>query len=217
MTQTIAIEKVSLAQLEESFDLEFSNDAHAFTEWNSDLPELSADDLDRIQRIKAIYANLERRPILENTVKMAIAGPLLDLAGFFLPPFSLETETSVEICASSGELTLRGRIDALVVLKKVWVLVIESKRSGFSLEVGIPQALSYMLASRTAQENLYGMVTNGRHFMFLKLVRGESPKYSYSQEFVLNRGDDLEQVLRIMKRLGAIALESSNHPPSSSN
>lgn len=98
MTQTIAIEKVSLAQLEESFDLEFSNDAHAFTEWNSDLPELSADDLDRIQRIKAIYANLERRPILENTVKMAIAGPLLDLAGFFLPPFSLETETSVEIC-----------------------------------------------------------------------------------------------------------------------
>jgi hypothetical protein len=41
---------------------------------------------DRLQRIQASYANLERRSMLDNTVKLAVVAPLLDLADF-LPPF----------------------------------------------------------------------------------------------------------------------------------
>ncbi|MCC5632149.1 hypothetical protein LC613_31290 [Nostoc sphaeroides CHAB 2801] len=46
-------------------------------------------------------ANLERRSVLENTVKLAVVAPLLDLSGLFLPPFYISTEDSIEIEAET--------------------------------------------------------------------------------------------------------------------
>jgi hypothetical protein len=87
------------------------------------------------------------------------------------------------------------------------VLIIESKQAGFSLKVGIPQILSYMLASPHKDRSLYGMVTNGSNFVFLKLVKGDVPRYAKSKEFILDQDDGLALTLQIMKRLGAIATE----------
>ena len=86
MTTTVAIEQLTLQNLEERFGLQRSADPEFFREWRDRLPELGAIEGDRLQRIPASYANLERRSVLENTVKLAVVAPLLDLAGF-LPPF----------------------------------------------------------------------------------------------------------------------------------
>jgi hypothetical protein len=204
MVQTLAIEKVTLYDLEQAFNLCFIEDATFFHEWQDTLPSLTISERERLQRVQAAYANLERRSLLENTVKMAIVAPLLDLAGFFLPPFYVDTETTVEIVAEEAGVQLRGRMDVLVLIEQIWVLIIESRRAEFSLKVGIPQVLSYMLATPESERPLYGLVTNGSSFLFLKLVMADVPRYARSKEFILAQDDGLVLTLQIMKRLGAI-------------
>jgi predicted type IV restriction endonuclease len=204
MIQTLAIENVTLYDLERTFNLHLVEEPTFFNEWRKDLPILTVVERERLQRVQATYANLERRSLLENTVKMAIVAPLLDLAGFFLPPFYVDTEKTVEILAEEAGVQLRGRMDVLVLVEQIWVLIIESKRAEFSLKVGIPQVLSYMLAAPQKDKPLYGMVTNGSSFVFLKLMAGEVPQYARSKELILDRDDDLAIVLQIVKKLGAI-------------
>jgi hypothetical protein len=209
MIQTLAIEKVTLYDLEQAFNLCLVEDATFFHEWQNTLPSLTIAEREHLQRVQAAYANLERRSLLENTVKMAIVAPLLDLAGFFLPPFYVDTETTVEIVAEEAGVTLPGRVDVLRLIEQIWVLIIESKRAEFSLKVGIPQVLSYMLATPQTDRPLYGLVTNGSSFLFLKLVMGNVPQYARSKEFILDQDDGLALTLQIMKRLGAIATGKS--------
>ncbi|NMF85096.1 restriction endonuclease subunit R [Nodosilinea sp. P-1105] len=206
MTQTIAADKITLYDLEQQFQLQQSFAPDFFPEWQRGLPALTTAEQERLQRVKAIAANLERRSVLENTVKLAIVAPLLDLAGLFLPPFYVSTEDAVEIEAIDGDLAVRGRIDILVIKERLWVLVIESKRAEFSLKVGIPQVLSDMLAAPTQDLPLYGLVTNGTDFLFTKLLRQKTPYYAKSKQFVLGQNDDLEQVLQILKRLAALVV-----------
>jgi hypothetical protein len=92
MVETIAIEKITLYDLEQRFKLKFVEDPTFFGEWQEDLPVLTIAEQQRLERVQAAYANLERRSLLENTVKLAVLAPLLDLAGFFLPPFYVDTE-----------------------------------------------------------------------------------------------------------------------------
>ncbi|MEM8505797.1 MAG: restriction endonuclease subunit R [Cyanobacteria bacterium P01_D01_bin.1] len=203
MTQTIAIENLTLSAVEERFALQQSTDEQFFDEWKTDLPELTEFERARLERIKSIYENMERHTVLESSVNMAIVGPLLDAAGLFLPPFHLETEKSVEIIGTDYETKIRGRLDTLIVKGVIWVLTIESKRAGFSLKVGIPQVLTYMLGAPETQKVAYGMVTNGRNFVFLKLKRSEPMLYARSKEFIIDQDAGLEQTLKIIKRLSS--------------
>ena len=204
MVQTVAVDKPTLYDLEQQFALQHVSEAQFFPEWQSDLPALTPQEAQRLERLQAVYANLSRRSVLENTIKMAIVSPLLDLAGFFLPPFYVNTEEEIHITAQEDDLLVRGRIDILVLKDQFWVLVIESKRAEFSLKVGIPQALAYMLATPQPARPLYGMVTNGSNFVFLKLVRQNIPRYARSHEFILEQRNDLETVLQVLKRFAAI-------------
>lgn len=204
MVKTIAIDQITLYDLEQQWGLETSSDPDFFREWQEDLPSLTEVERQQLQRVEAAYNNLEKRALLEETVKLAVVAPLLNLAGFFLAPFYIETEKSVEITVENDDSILRGRIDILVVRDRVWVLTIESKRGEFSLKVGIPQVLSYMLAAPTPQKTLYGMVTNGGSFMFLKLIRGDRLLYSRSKLFILGQDNGLEQTLQVMKHLADI-------------
>ena len=205
MTQAIAIEKLTLHALKQKFDLQQSDDNRFFLEWQPPLPALSDFEKERLDRIKAVYENLEDRAVLERAVNIAIVGPLLDSVGLFLPPFYMETEKSVEIFATEEDTKLRGRLDILIIKDLLWVLTIESKQSGFSLKPGIPQLLAYMLAAPTAQQTLYGLVTNGSNFMFLKLSRHPNLIYARSKEFIINQDADLEQTLQVLKKLAGIA------------
>jgi len=204
MPSTLPAEKVTLYDLEQRFQLQQRDAVQFFPEWQQELLPLTESEQQRLDRVKAIYANLARRSVLENTVKMAIVSPLLDLAGFYLPPFYISTEEEVQIQAEDDGIAIRGRIDVLVLKETFWLLVIESKRAEFSLRVGIPQALTYMLATPSPERPLYGLVTNGSNFVFLKLVRQGTPFYARSKEFLLEEDGQLGQVLQILKRLAAI-------------
>ena len=201
MVQTISADKLTLYELEQQFGVQQVHERQFFPEWHSALPALTPQEEQRLERVKATYANLSRRSVLENTIKMAIVSPLLDLAGFFLPPFYVTTEAEVHIRAQENDLRVRGKIDILVLKDQFWVLIVESKRAEFSVKVGIPQALAYMLATPQPDKPLYGMVTNGSNFVFLKLVQQDIPRYARSHEFILEQGHDLETVLQILKRI----------------
>lgn len=200
MVQAVPAEKITLYELEQKFGLHLADNAQ-FPEWQQDLPQLTDIEKQRLERVKAAYANLAKRSVLENTIKLAIVSPLLDLAGLFLPPFYLDTEKPVQIVAEDEGMTVRGKIDVLVLKDQLWVLVIESKRAEFSLKVGIPQALAYMLASPQPTQPLFSMVTNGSNFVFLKLIQQDTPRYARSDEFILEQGDELDTVLKVLKRL----------------
>lgn len=204
MTQTIAIEKLTMASLKQQTNIVRAKDDAFFPEWKTDLPALDQFEQARLERIKAIYRNLEESAVLESSVNMTIVSPLLDATGLFLPPFSLETEKTVEIVGVDEDTKLRGRLDVLIIKDTLWVLTIESKQAGFAPRVGIPQLLAYMLAAPKKQQSIYGLVTNGRNFVFLKLEKGSVPVYEQSQEFIIDRENDLEQTLRIIKKIASI-------------
>ncbi|GAA6616623.1 hypothetical protein [Scytonema sp. NUACC26] len=56
-----------------------------------------------------------------------------------------------------------------------------------------------------AQNEVFGMITSGGSFMFIKLVKGNPPYYATSDIFdVRNRGNELYNVLRILKCLSQL-------------
>jgi hypothetical protein len=80
MNQTIRASDISLHDLETKFQLQLSNDDQFFSEWQTDLPEISDLDKQVMDRVKQSYFNLVKYPpLLEDTVKMAVLGPLLNI------------------------------------------------------------------------------------------------------------------------------------------
>lgn len=148
MVQTIQARNIALNDLETNFKIEWIEDDQFFREWQDDLPEISEAEKQRLDRVKASYRNLLKRPtLLENTVKMVVLSPLLDLADFYLAPFHVTSEKSVEIIDEDEGMIVRGQLDVLALFQEFCVVVVESKQVAFSLEVGIPQLLAYMLAN----------------------------------------------------------------------
>jgi hypothetical protein len=207
MVQIIQARDITLHDLERNFGLNLVENDQFFREWQDDLPEITDSEKQRLDRVKASYSNLLKYPpLLENTVKMVVLSPLLDLADFYLSPFHIKSEKPVEISAEDDGVVINGQIDALALFEQLWVLVIESKQAAFSLEVGRPQLLAYMLANPNSDKPTYGLVTNGGSFIFLKLVKEPTPQYALSRLFyIFNPGNDLYSVLRVLKRLGQLA------------
>ncbi|MGK7918860.1 MAG: type I restriction endonuclease [Trichodesmium sp.] len=206
MVQTIQAQDITLEQLQENFGLQLTTDSQFFPEWQENLPPLTDEEKHTLERVRSNYFNLvNRRPLLEEGVKMVILSPLLDLAGFFQAPFSITTETSVEISAEDNDLIVRGRIDVLVVQQRLWILVIESKITKFDVMEALPQALAYML--KDCQNNLpkFGFLLNGREFVFVKLETTNLPIYSRSYALSIERENELEQVLAALKYIGNLS------------
>jgi hypothetical protein len=103
-----------------------------------------------------------------------------------------------------------GRIDLLALLRQIWVVVIESKQAGFSLKDATAQTLFYMMTNPNAETATFGLVTNGSHFIFIKLIQNNVPQYAFSSEFSLFRAEnELYTVCRILKRLAELAISRS--------
>lgn len=115
MVQTIPATKITLYDLEQRFHLTQNPADSFFQEWQGDFPPLSELEQQRLERVQFAVDNLERRSFLENTVKLAVLAPLLDLSGLFFPPFYVSTEDVVNIEATDDGLTIQGRIDILVM------------------------------------------------------------------------------------------------------
>jgi predicted type IV restriction endonuclease len=203
MVQSIAAKEVTLAQLRETFGLQVVRDSNFFTEWMQPSVALTPEEQQMLDRVKQNFESLmEDPPMLENTVKMVVLSPLLDLAGFYRSPYSIETEPSIELTATDGDTIVRGRIDVLVLQQRLWLLVIESKRSDFSVTRGLPQALSYMLANPTKESPSFGLIMNGNEFLFVKAIAHPTSQYATSRLFsLINPGNELYDILKIVKTL----------------
>jgi hypothetical protein len=115
----------------------------------SELPPLAEFEQARLEQVRRNYLYQISDGILrEETIKTVILSPLLELAGFYQAPYKFRAEVPVEIAVEDDrDEVLRGRIDALVLLDKLWIVLIESKKSTFDLELALPQALTYMSAN----------------------------------------------------------------------
>ncbi|MEH2253047.1 restriction endonuclease subunit R [Nostoc sp.] len=206
MVQFIQAQNVGIAYLEERFGLQLAEDEAFFTEWFVNLPEITDLEKQNLDRVKLHFFRLIKRPPLsEETVKLVVLSPLLNLAGFYDEPFYLRGDQSIEISAEDEGEVIRGRIDILVIQEQLWLLVIESQRGSFSLLEAVPQALVYMLANPSQDKPTFGLVTNGSDFIFLKLTKENQPKYDLSDQFtLLKRESELDQVLSVLKNLTQI-------------
>jgi hypothetical protein len=210
MVQILQAKNVTLGELSDRFNLELTEDQQFFQEWQVDLtanlPEVTAAEKQRLDRVKSSFSNLlEYPPLLENTVKMVVLSPLLDLADVYQKPFHIKSEPSFQITTEDEGAVIRGDVDVLVLRDRLWVMVIEAKRAAVDVDEGRAQLLSYMLASSTIEKPVFGMITNGRNFLFVKLVQNPTPQYALSRLLSLvNPGNELYTVLGVLKHLVAL-------------
>lgn len=211
MVQTISAKDLTLEQLEQHFQLQVAEDEGFFWEWQQDLPELTDWQSQLLDEVKAGYFNLIKYPsLLEKPINMTVLSPLLFIGQFYLAPFNIRAETSVEIAATdeTNEVIVKGNLDTLVLKDRLWVMVIESKQAKLSVEAGLPQILAYLLGNPQLEKPSFGMITNGGSFIFIKLVKGEKSRYATSDLFGIgNRKNNLSDVLRILKKIIHISLQ----------
>ena len=173
--KSLAIEETirSFGDLRERFGLQRSEDDSFFAEWHDrDRTDLDRPLLDRLRQRYLNYYNAGA--VTEGTVLLTLVSPLLESLGFYDLPFRAISETPIAIEAVDRGEVYRGRIDILVVRDRLWVLVVEAKRSRFAADAALPQCLAYMLENGLAEmgEPRFGCVTNGSAFVFCKLARG---------------------------------------------
>ena len=206
MVQTLQAKTVTLRDLIDTFGLQLLQDDQFFREWQEGLPEVTDAEKQFLDKVKTGYFNLiNYPPLLEKAIQISVLSPILFLAGFYLPPFQIKAEKSVEIAAEDEGIVIRGQIDILLVKEQFWVMVIESKQVSFSIEAGLAQLLAYMLANPHPEKPGFGMITTGGSFTFVKLVQQKIPQYATSKVFELrNPGNELYEVFQILKRIGQL-------------
>lgn len=208
MVQLLAVTEYlnSLAEVEAQFNLSRNDDRAFFPEWLDNLPELSPAEQQRLDLIKQRYHyHRQYGNLLEGAVNFIVIAPLLEMAGFYDPPFHLRSEASLKIeVVDREDRVYQGRIDSLILQEHLWIVLVESKRTSFSAELALPQALAYMVAnpqrkSTNTESPTFGLVSNGAYSIFIKLHQSQ---YSFSDDFSLNRRqNELYGVLQILDRL----------------
>lgn len=208
MVQVVQARDISLEDLRSQFNLQTTPQKDFLSEWQENLPAPTALEKQQLVRVQENYLNLaSHKSFSEEMVKMVVLSPLLDLAGFYQSPFRIQTEEPVEITAEDEGITVRGNIDVLVVQPQFWVLVIESKNTRFDVLTALPQALAYMLNTPNLEKPVYGLLVNGREFVFIKLTHCPGPLYARSFALSIERDHELEQVLGTLKRIKQQILE----------
>jgi len=211
MIQTKPISKTitSLDDLEERFNLRATENEQFFPEWNQELPELTQTETTALDQIRNRFLRHRKRGSLaEGTINHLVISPLLTLAGLYDEPFFVTTEPEVELFLEDKDELLRGRIDTLIIQQQFWVLVVESK-STIAFSVALPQALTYMIGNPNPERPVYGLITNGDEFQFIKLLIQDNPQYDLSNIFslLLPHRNQLNDIMRVLKQIRQIMLQ----------
>jgi predicted type IV restriction endonuclease len=211
MSVTVPISKpmLALADVGERLSLQVNPDREFFPEWRQDLPALTTEEQQTIDRLQARFAAHRYRGLVaEGAVDKLLLSPLLDLVGFYEPEFDIRSEETIEFEVVDRDEVLRGRMDTLIIKDGFWVLVLEAKRTAM-VALAVPQALAYMMASPHHDRPVYGLVSNGEEFIFLKVLATPTPQYSTSKLYATFFPPDsqaLSEVVRVLKQIKAIAL-----------
>lgn len=201
--QTRHANTLSLLEVEQQFNLQENLDPQFLIELQLE-PLLSDAEKHWLDQIRNDFLSLRRSDPTEEIVKLAVLAPLLSLAGLSRYPFIPVAEQSIEITIPDDDLILRGRIDVLVLHKNLWTIIVESKRYSINAEVGIPQALTYLMANPNLNQPRYALILNGTEFIFLKLSSAPASKilqYATTDLFTLKRHpNDLYIVSRRLRK-----------------
>lgn len=187
MAQTKPISKTiaNLLALRERFNLTPTTNEQFSSEFTEDLPELTDAEKTTLDQIRNRFLrHRERGSLAEGTINHLVISPLLTLAALYDEPFFVTTEPEVELLLEDKDELLRGHIDTLIIQQQLWVIVVESK-STIAFSVALPQALTYMMGNPNPELPVYGLITNGDEFQFIKLFIQDSPQYDLSNIFSL--------------------------------
>jgi len=212
MAEAITTHSLELHEVESRFNLQQVLEPSFFPEWQGVEVELDDRDLYWLDKAKSNFLSLIKYRLHGEVVKMSILAPLLTVSGLGSAPFVPQAEKQVEISfpsqdSGAEEEIIRGRVDLLVLYRNFWVVTIETKPQQSDVLEALPQALTYMMASPDQNVPLFGLLTNGRHFMFVKLIKQGQPSYGLSELFTLFRqGNEMHQVTAILQRLGKLVL-----------
>lgn len=208
MAKVIAVTDAvkSLSSVEAQFGLRRAEEEQFFNEWQQTLPDLNDLEQAKLQtlRQRLLYHRAEG-DLLEGSVMLLVASPLLELTGFYDPPFRMQAEAGVEVTVADGEEILRGRIDVLIMQQQFWTLVLESKKTTISTRSALPQALAYMMATPDSEKPQYGILTNGDDVLFIKLTLQPEKHYSLSRVFSLyTLTQEWQATLQVLKKLAQL-------------
>jgi hypothetical protein len=212
MAQTKPISKtiVNLLALRERFNLTPTTNEQFSSEFTKDLPELTDSEMAALDQVRNRFLrHRERGSLAEGTINHLVISPLLTLAALYDEPFFITTEPEVELLLEDKDELLRGRIDTLIIQQQFWVIVVESK-STIAFSVALPQALSYMMGNPNPELPVYGLITNGDEFQFIKLFIQDSPQYDLSNIFslLLPHRNQLYDIMRVLKQIRQIMLQN---------
>ncbi len=178
-----------------------SPDATFFSEWKASLPALTDPEQAKLDQLKQRYLYYaDSGAITEGTVNLILLSPLLETLGFIDPPYQVRSEKYVRFEIEDGDTQLEGLIDALVLQDRLWLILIESKRYGFSVRQALPQTLAYMVSAPISP--VFALITTGEDYLFVKFDR-DSSHYALSDKFTLStvEGNELYAVAQVLKRL----------------
>lgn len=213
MSKVIPAHSLELYEVEARLGLQQSHDPVFFEEWQG--VEVDLDERDRywLDKAKSSFSSLIKYRLHEEIIKLSILAPLLAVSGLGSEPFVPKAEQQIEISfptqdTNTGNEIIRGRIDLLILYRNLWVITIETKPQQSDVLEALPQALTYMMASPEPQLPQFGLLTNGRHFIFVKLLKQPQPTYGLSELFTLFRqGNEMYQVTAILKQLGTLVMQ----------
>lgn len=209
----IAKAMINFRDLEDKLGLRRTQNPNFFPEWQMLLPELTHTEVVRLNCLSQRYLTyLEEGEVSEGTLNIIFLAPLLDILGLCDSPYRIRGKTWVEVQTQmdteAGKITLEGRIDALTIQDDFWLMVIEGKRSGFSVMRAVPQAVAYMSAA--ANEPIFGLATNGYDYLFIKLAGSE---FGLSDNFTLlsDVERNLFRVAQVLKHLVTLNVCPTNY------
>jgi hypothetical protein len=151
---------------------------------------------------------LVERKVSEGQIKAITLFPLLRLAGFYRYPMQIQVEEGIEnIVIEDDETIITGRLDIVLVNKEkpmvndipFWILVIEAKESAIKVRQGLPQLLTYAYSSDKRQSVVWGLVTNGLQYLFVRVFQGNPSKYQLMPILDLMYTASALQLLQVLK------------------
>ena len=152
--------------------------------------------------------------ISEGMVSVLAITPILWISGYVSDPaMKMSVEMNIEdIAIDDDDTVIRGRMDMVVHQRDeddrapLCVLVIESKNSSADTSVGLPQLLTYAGTFLEHQEFVWGLVTNGREYQFVRLESGLCREFPRLDLLQPEQADKiLEVMIAIRKAAHAIA------------
>ncbi len=195
----------TLVEAEQRLHLTRTEDEAFFLEWATDLPVLGEAEKAGLGELRRRYLyQRSQGHLLESTMLLLFASPLLTLAGFYDPPFHIKAEESVQLTLADAEEVLQGQLDVLVLKDQLWVVVLESKKTALSVWSALPQTLAYLAASPQPERPRFALMTNGDNSVFVKLAQENGARcYNVSRVFTaFASSQELCNILQLLKQLG---------------